>query len=96
MANVTQGKAAVAEMVAALQVAKIGAGSTDKAANNFNNFLEKLYAPETKKRFGDIGIDIEKSLMQQKAKGISPIEGMMNTLQSYLVQKSSETLCGAI
>ncbi|MXP48980.1 hypothetical protein FD733_04780 [Pantoea sp. Eser] len=38
-------------MVAALQVAKIGAGSTDKAANNFNNFLEKLYAPETKNQF---------------------------------------------
>ncbi|WP_339053174.1 phage tail tape measure protein [Arsenophonus endosymbiont of Crataerina pallida] len=92
MANIAQGKAAVAEMVAALQVAKMGAGSTDKAANNFNNFLEKLYAPETQKRFGDVGIDIEKSLMQQKAHGISPIEGMMNTLQRYLAQKSPEAL----
>ncbi len=92
MANVAQGKAAVAEMVAALQVAKMGAGSTDKAANNFNNFLEKLTAPETQKRFADVGIDIEKSLMQQKAHGISPIEGMMNTLQRYLAQKSPEAL----
>jgi TP901 family phage tail tape measure protein len=92
MANIAQGKAAVAEMVAALQVAKIGAGSTDKAANNFNNFLEKLYAPDTKKRFADVGIDIEKSLMQQKAHGISPIEGMMNALQTYLAQKSPEAL----
>lgn len=92
MANVAQGKEAVAEMVAALQVAKIGAGSSDKAANNFNNFLEKLYAPETKKRFADVHIDIEKSLMQQKAYGISPIEGMMNTLQTYLAQKSPQAL----
>lgn len=92
MANIAQGKAAVAEMVAALQVAKIGAGSTDKAATNFNNFLEKLYASDTKKRFGDVNIDIEKSLMQQKAHGISPIEGMMNTLQTYLAQKSPEAL----
>ncbi|WP_258575946.1 phage tail tape measure protein [Candidatus Pantoea persica] len=92
MTNVAQGKAAVAEMIAALQVAKMGAGSTDKAANNFNNFLEKPYAPETPKRFADVGIDIEKSLMQQKAHGISPIEGMMNTLQSYLAQKSPEAL----
>ncbi|OZI14471.1 phage tail tape measure protein, partial [Sodalis-like symbiont of Philaenus spumarius] len=50
MANVAQGKAAVAEMVAALQVAKMGAGSTDKAANNFNNFLEKLTAPSPRRR----------------------------------------------
>ncbi|MGG2140519.1 phage tail tape measure protein [Symbiopectobacterium sp. RP] len=92
MANVAQGEEAVAEMVAALQVAKIGAGSSDKAANNFNNFLEKLYAPETKKRFADVHIDIEKSLMQQKAYGISPIEGMMNTLQTYLAQKSPQAL----
>ncbi|WP_339053497.1 phage tail tape measure protein [Arsenophonus endosymbiont of Crataerina pallida] len=92
MASVAQGKEAVAEMVAALQVAKIGAGSSDKAANNFNNFLEKLYAPETRKRFADVHIDIEKSLMQQKAYGISPIEGMMNTLQTYLARKSPQAL----
>ncbi|MGP1928342.1 MAG: hypothetical protein ACTS78_00750, partial [Arsenophonus sp. NC-WZS1-MAG3] len=65
---------------------------TDKAANNFNNFLEKLYITETQKYFVNVGIDIEKSLMQQKAHGISPIEWIMNTLQTYLAQKSYEAL----
>lgn len=85
-----QGKAAVAEMGASLQVARIGAGSSDEAANNLKNFVSKIFAPDTQKRFADAGIDIKGSLMQQQAKGISPIEGMMNTVKYYLDQKGPE------
>ncbi|WP_032116656.1 phage tail tape measure protein [Candidatus Arsenophonus nilaparvatae] len=92
MKGIAEGKEAVAELVSALQIARMGAGTSDEAANNLKNFLEKVFAPETQKRFADVGIDIEKSLMQQKVHGISPIEGMMNTLQSYLAQKSPEAL----
>ena len=42
MAGVASGKEAVAEIGASLQIAKIGAGSTDEAANNFKNFLTKF------------------------------------------------------
>ncbi|WP_196235838.1 phage tail tape measure protein, partial [Escherichia coli] len=44
MAGIASGKEAVAEIGASLQIAKIGAGSTDEAANNFKNFLTKIFA----------------------------------------------------
>ncbi|HDW3810953.1 TPA: phage tail tape measure protein [Klebsiella pneumoniae] len=92
MAGISQGKEAVAEMAAALQVAKIGAGTSDEAANNFKNFLTKLFAPDTQKRFADQGINLSESLMRQKAEGISPIEGMMNVIQWSLEQKGPEAV----
>ena len=42
MAGLASGKEAVAEIGASLQIAKIGAGSTDEAANNFKTFLPKF------------------------------------------------------
>lgn len=92
MAGIAQGKEAVAEMAAALQVAKIGAGTPDEAANNFKNFLTKMFAPDTQKHFADQGINLQQSLMRQKAAGISPIEGMMNTIQWSLAQKGPEAV----
>lgn len=92
MAGIAQGKEAVAEMTAALQVAKIGAGTPDEAANNFKNFLTQMFAPDTQKHFADQGINLQQSLMRQKAAGISPIEGMMNTIQWSLAQKGPEAV----
>lgn len=45
MAGIASGKEAVAEIGASLQIAKIGAGSTDEAANNFKNFSYQNFCP---------------------------------------------------
>lgn len=72
MEGVASGKDAVAEIGASLQIAKIGAGSTDEAANNFKNFLTKIFARDTQKQFTDLGIDLQASLESYKSAGISP------------------------
>ncbi|MBE8614745.1 phage tail tape measure protein, partial [Morganella morganii] len=94
MAGVASGKEAVAEIGASLQIAKIGAGTTDEAANNFKNFLTKIFARDTQKQFADLGIDLQGSLESYKSAGISPIEGMMNVIERYLNAKNPEALAG--
>jgi TP901 family phage tail tape measure protein len=94
MAGVASGKEAVAEIGASLQIAKIGAGSTDEAANNFKNFLTKIFARDTQKQFADLGVDLQGSIESYKAAGISPIEGMMSVIERYLNAKSPEALAG--
>lgn len=94
MEGVASGKDAVAEIGASLQIAKIGAGSTDEAANNFKNFLTKIFARDTQKQFTDLGIDLQASLESYKSAGISPIEGMMSIIERYLNAKSPEALAG--
>ena len=94
MAGIANGKEAVAEIGASLQIAKIGAGSTDEAANNFKNFLTKIFARDTQKQFADLGIDLQGSIASYKAAGISPIEGMLSVIERYLNAKSPEALAG--
>ncbi|HCN2379011.1 TPA: phage tail tape measure protein [Escherichia coli] len=94
MAGIASGKEAVAEIGASLQIAKIGAGSADEAANNFKNFLTKIFARDTQKQFADLGIDLQGSIASYKAAGISPIEGMLSVIERYLNAKSPEALAG--
>ncbi|WXN02149.1 phage tail tape measure protein [Escherichia coli] len=94
MAGIASGKEAVAEIGASLQIAKIGAGSTDEAANNFKNFLTKIFARDTQKQFADLGIDLQGFIASYKAAGISPIEGMLSVIERYLNAKSPEALAG--
>ncbi|EDJ1431550.1 phage tail tape measure protein [Salmonella enterica] len=92
MSGIAEGKDAIAELGAALQVARIGAGTSDEAANNFKNFLTKIFAQDNQLRFQNAGIDLKNSILQQKANGISPVEGMMNTIQWYIEKQSPEAL----
>ncbi|WP_193752301.1 phage tail tape measure protein [Comamonas testosteroni] len=81
------GKEAVAEIGAALQIARKGAGSNDEAANNFRNFLQKLFSQDTKKDFEKAGIDIESSLKSLRAKGLTPVQGMLEIVTDYMKSK---------
>ncbi|QPC44529.1 phage tail tape measure protein [Kaustia mangrovi] len=76
-----RGVGAVADISAALQVALKGAGSPDIAANNMQNFMNKLTAPLTVKNFADFGVDLEKELAKAAERGISPIEHMLEVIQ---------------
>lgn len=79
-----QGPKAVAEIGAALQVARMGAGSNDEAANNFRNFLGKMTAPDTLKDFNKAGIDLKSSLQNLIGKGLSPVQAMLQIVTTAI------------
>lgn len=84
------GKEAVAEIGAALQIARKGAGSNDEAANNFKNFLQKITAPDTLKDFANAGIDLKKSMMNLRAEGMTPVQAMLEIITRYMGKKGPE------
>ncbi len=82
------GNEAVAEIAAALQIARRGAGSNDEAATNMRNYLQKIFAPDTVKNFADAGIDLKGSLQQLAKDGIGPFEGSVMLAMEYLRSQS--------
>lgn len=87
-----QGEQAVAEIGASLQIARKGAGTSDEAANNMRNFLSKLTAPDTMKDFEKAGIDLQKSMQNLVANGMTPMGAMFSTIQAYIGTKSPKAL----
>lgn len=84
------GKDAVAEIGAALQIARKGAGSNDEAANNFKNFLQKITSPDTLKDFEKAGIDLKSSMMNLRAQGMTPVQSMLEIITQYMGKKGPE------
>lgn len=84
------GKDAVAEIGAALQIARKGAGSNDEAANNFKNFLQKITSPDTLKDFEKAGIDLKSSMMNLRAQGLTPVQSMLGIITQYMQSKGPE------
>ena len=78
------GKEAVAELGAALQIARKGAGTSDEAANNLRNFLAKVTAPDTLKDFEKAGIDLKASLIRLRGEGMTPMMAMLETIRDYM------------
>ena len=87
-----QGEQAVAEIGASLQIARKGAGTSDEAANNMRNFLSKLTAPDTMKDFEKAGIDLQKSMQNLVANGMTPMQAMFSTIEQYVGTKSPKAL----
>lgn len=75
-----RGVKAVADISAALQVARKGAADGSAAANNLQNFFQKLTLKETVSNFKKFRVDILKELKFARDKGISPIEHILNVL----------------
>jgi len=76
-----QGTEAVATLGSALQVAMKGAGSPEEAANNLKNFLQKMTAPDTVKRFKEeFGVNLETSMKAAMARGENPVEYMIGLI----------------
>jgi TP901 family phage tail tape measure protein len=86
------GNEAVVSMSSRLQIAKYTAGSSDEAANNFKNFLNKLTSQDTKKAFAKLGIDLHGSMMKAAAKGLDPIETGVNMVMGQMAKKSPESV----
>jgi TP901 family phage tail tape measure protein len=72
-----KGAPAVADLAAALQIARKGAGSADAAATNVANLLQKITAPATVRAFKkNFGVDLPAALKKLYAEGKTPIEAI--------------------
>lgn len=63
------GTKGVAQISAALQIARKGAGTSAEAATNTANLMQKIISPETTKKFKKAGIDIRKELKKVQKEG---------------------------
>ncbi len=79
-----KGVKSVADLAAALQVVRQGAGDASKAATNLRDLLAKLNAPVTQSAFKKFSIDFRKELEAATKKGMSPIEAAVAITQKAL------------
>lgn len=86
------GREAVDQLGAALQVARLGAGSSDEAANNLSNFLGKVTAPDTLNSFKAAGIDLKRRLLELQAQGINPLQGSLQIITEYMGRKGPNAM----
>lgn len=75
------GTEAVATLGAALEVARKGASSADEAANNMQNFMQKVLSPETlKKAEKNFGLDLYSVIQKAQKTGANPFEKAMEEI----------------
>lgn len=80
-----EGEEAAATMGAALQIARIGAGSDEEAANNMQNFLAKLMSPGTRKKaMKNFGVDIAAEIKDAQKRGENPFEAAMESVKDMV------------
>ncbi|MFJ4055984.1 phage tail tape measure protein [Pseudomonas sp. NPDC089743] len=82
--NGVTGMASVSSLGAMLQVQMKTAGSSDEAANNFKNWMEKIGSGEVVKAYKDVGIDYQASLNTGLQKGMNVIESSMALAMKYV------------
>jgi TP901 family phage tail tape measure protein len=71
-----KGVGAGADIAAALQITRKGAGDSATAANNLANVLQKINAPATTRAFEKMGVDSGAALKKLYAEGKTPIEAI--------------------
>ncbi|KFL46049.1 hypothetical protein IL54_1462 [Sphingobium sp. ba1] len=77
----SKGVPAVADLAAALQITRKGAGDSATAANNLQNLMSKINAGDTIKNFARFGIDIPAAMKKAAREGRSPIEEIVRLTQ---------------
>lgn len=82
--NGITGLDAVSSLGSMLQVQMKTAGSSDEAANNFKNWMEKIGSGEVVKAYKDAGIDYQASLNTGLQKGMNVIEASMGLAMQYV------------
>lgn len=75
---------AVTSLGSMLQVQMKTAGSSDEAANNLKNWMEKIGSGEVVKAYKDAGIDYQASLNTGLQKGMNVIEASMALAMRYV------------
>ncbi|WNN38502.1 phage tail tape measure protein [Pseudomonas inefficax] len=82
--NGITGMDSVSSLGAMLQVQMKTAGSSDEAANNFKNWMEKIGSSDVVKAYKDAGIDYQESLNTGLQKGMNVIESSMALAMKYV------------
>ena len=82
--NGSTGMDAVTSLGAMLQVQMKTAGSSDEAANNLKNWMEKIGSSEVVGAYKDAGIDYQASLNTGIQKGMSTLESSMALALKYV------------
>nr|WP_180205511.1 phage tail tape measure protein [Pseudomonas sp. SbOxS1]NYU05624.1 phage tail tape measure protein [Pseudomonas sp. SbOxS1] len=82
--NGSTGMDAVTSLGAMLQVQMKTAGSSDEAANNLKNWMEKIGSGDVVKAYKDAGIDYQGSLNTGIQKGMSALESSMALALKYV------------
>ncbi|MFK3888500.1 phage tail tape measure protein [Sphingomonas sp. NPDC079357] len=75
------GVGAVADLSAALQIARKGAGDSATAANNVANLIQKISSPATVKSFAKLGVDLPAALKKAYQDGKTPLEAIAELTQ---------------
>lgn len=76
-----KGNEGLATMGAALQVAKLGAGSDDQAANNLQNFMTKVLSPQSLKNAQEkFGVDLYGIIKKAQKQGSNPFEAAIEAI----------------
>ncbi len=78
------GVRAGADLAAALQITRKGAGDAHASATNLNNILQKISSPETIKKFGKMGVDLPAALKKAYQEGKTPIEALAEITERTL------------
>ena len=71
----------VSRLGAALQIARRGAGGASEAADNLQNFLAKLSAPDVQNNFKKFGIDLPRLLKRARDEGLDPFLVTLKAIQ---------------
>ena len=82
--NGITGLDSVSSLGAMLQVQMKTAGSSDEAANNFKNWMEKIGSGDVVKAYADAGIDYQASLNTGLQKGMNVFESSMALAMKYV------------
>lgn len=78
------GVKSAADLAAALQIVRKGAGSSEEAANNLENVLQKIGSPETERKFAKMGVNLRKEMDAAAKAGKTPIEAISEITQKAL------------
>lgn len=78
------GNDAVSQLGAMLQVQMKTAGSSDEAANNLKNWMEKIGSGDVVKAYKDAGIDYQGSMNTGLQAGMSTLEASFALAQKYV------------
>ena len=78
------GLSGLADLTAALEVARRGTGDSSSAANNIQNLLAKIQSKDVTKNFQDFGVDIRKTLADRMKAGDSPIDIIVDETRKAL------------
>lgn len=78
------GESGLAQIAAALQIVRRGAGDASEAATNFSNILQKINSNDAIGNFKELGIDIQKVLKDAKANGTDPLEASLRAINTAL------------